>query len=303
MPERQLNIVNGIAIGLFGIVCIDFFILGGLINRMLPKTYNEIAWYYVLAGLPHILASYVSYGNKEYITYYAKEIQKSLIFTGLLFIFFIIFLPSFFIYFFIVYTMYHVASQQIGMCKKYTKHAGLYTLWSISGTLAIVLVALSVGGESGVFVYPYVSYILKNIGAFFIVIFAGVGFYLFKEKKYPLSTNLAITFAGVSIFMGYSLIGILMIRFIHDVSAFCVYITHDTLYQKKYGDNVIYTFFKIPAKYIYIFLPVFSIVVSFLLQSVHSFVVASIIVMFAFNHYHLEGVVWKKGSLHRRTIG
>ncbi|MBP6948452.1 MAG: hypothetical protein KBC41_01185 [Candidatus Pacebacteria bacterium] len=303
MPEQQLKLVNMIAITVFGVVLVDFFILHGVFKHIMPKTFNEIAWYYILAGLPHIVASYVAYCNKEYITYYAKEIKKSLLFTSGIFLLFILFLPSLLIYFFVVYTMYHVASQQLGICKKYTKHTRMYLLWSVVGTLAVVSVALSVGGESGVFIYPSIAYILKSIGILFLTVFTVSSLYLFRDKSYPRSTSIAIIFASIAVYMGYPLIGIIMIRFIHDVSAFCIYCTHDMLYQKKYGDNVLYSFFRIPTNYIYIFLPVFAITVSFLLQLSHSFFFVVIGIMLAFNHYHLEGVVWKRGSLHRRTIG
>lgn len=302
MPEKSLILVNRFFLSLFFIVCLDFFFLDGFFKGFLPESPKSIVWYYYFAGLPHIVASYVAYCNREYFTFYKKVLTRSFFINlGVLFLF-IVFLPKLYIYFFIIYTMYHVSWQQIGLCRRYTENASIYRMWSFFGVVSVVCLAFSVGGESHVFIPLTLVNSLQNVAISCLVIFSVLGFYLFKEKEYPRSVTLVILFAGFSVLMGYPLIAIIMLRFTHDISAFCIYIKHDVLRLHKHKRNYLYNLFSVKPEYVYLFLPVFSIILSFLLQMKENFFFVFVALSLALNHYYLEGIVWKYGSLHRKTM-
>lgn len=301
MPEEKLKIVNRVFLSLFFLVLIDFFFLKGHFQSILPKTPYQLTWYSLVSGSPHIIASYVAYANKEYFSFYKDRFLKGFIINVLIICLFAIFLPKFFLYFLTIYTMYHVAWQQLGICRKYIQEKFIYTLWSYSGLLSVITLALSVGGEHNIFIPDTIATQLQNIGTLFLILFTILGLYIFKKQEYVLTTTLLLTFAGISVLMGYYLIGIIMMRFTHDISAFFIYIKHDTNYQRKYGLNYIYNIFRIKPNYIFLFLPIFSILISYMLQG-KQLIFLIILVLITMNHYYLEGFVWRRGTLHRKNI-
>jgi hypothetical protein len=199
--------------------------------------------------------------------------------------------------------MYHVGWQQIGMCRKYIKNNNQYRVWSTSAIITIVTLALSVGGES-LLVVPHGLYtFLQTIGKLSLFVFIISSIPLWKCGEYFFTTFLIFALASISILSGYFIIGILMIRFIHDISAFAIYIQHDIAYSKKKNLNYLYRACAIQPKHIIFFLPIFSIVISFLLQQPNNIIITILIVEFSLMHYYLEAIVWKRGTLHRNTIG
>lgn len=263
MPERALLICNRISLTLFLIVIIDFLIFGSYIKNILPNTVQELTWYYIIFGLPHIVASFISYCSKDYFSYYKKELTKGFLVVIGIFTFFFIALPNLFIYIFIAYGLYHVAWQQLGICRRFVHNKIIYKLWSISGVSTAVSFALSVGGEVFILLPQPVTTVLLIVGIFSLVIFTICTGFLYTKEEYLLTTSLIIIGSALSILMGYYLIGILMIRFIHDATAFSIYISHDRQYQKNYTKNYIYNAFKVSPFYIIIFLPLFSITIAF----------------------------------------
>lgn len=303
MPTHALFIINKISVSFFVIIVLDILFFGGSLKKMLPDTLAELTWYYVLFGLPHIIASFVSYFSKDYITYYKKTILKGLLISFCILALFLLFLPNLFIYFFIAYTLYHVAWQQLGICRRYIENKILYRIWSLSGVTTAITLALSIGGETFEKV-PYSFFIsLQTVGIASLLLFFLTSLYVYRKSEYVTTTSLIITLSALAILSGYYIVGILMIRFAHDVSAFAIYITHDTKQQSLSIKNNLYSFFKIQPKYIIVFLPLLAISVAFALQHYTSSIFVLVILMLSCMHYYMEGIVWKRGTLHRATIG
>lgn len=302
MPEKFLTIANRISLSFFLVVIIDVFFLNRSILSLLPNSITQFTWYYFIFGLPHIVASFVPYFSREYASYYKKTIYRGLTITFLLLAFFLLFLPNLFIYFFIGYTMYHVGWQQIGMCRKYIHNKNQYRVWSVSAITTAVTLALSVGGESLVDIPKNVHIFLQSVGTLSLLIFILSSIPLWKQGEYVITTFLIFALSAVAILNGYYIIGILMIRCIHDVSAFIIYIRHDTLYHKNKHQNRLYTLCNIQPKYIIIFLPLFAMSVSFVLQYYSNVLFILIAFVLSLMHYYLESIVWKRGTLHRNTL-
>lgn len=302
MPYKNLILINRISLLFFAVVIADLIFLGGYIKNLLPKTVTELVWYYFIFGLPHIIASYISYFNRDYFLFYKKEIVKGVSISLFLMALFLVFLPKLFMYFFIAYTMYHVAKQQLGLCKKYLINQELYSVWSLSGLLAVITFTLSIGGEVQIIVPHNIFLTLQTIGLISIIIFFSISIHIFNNKEYVLTTSLILFLSALAILIGYPIIGIIMMRFTHDVSAFSIYIKHDANYQNKYSSNYIYNLFKINSSNIIWFLPLLSLVVTFLFRITKYNVTTLVIVAISLTHYYLEGKIWKNNSLHRQVI-
>lgn len=302
MPEHSLTIINRISLSFFLVIIVDYLFFRGQLRALLPNTVTSFGWYYFIFGLPHIIASYVGYCNKEYFEHYKKKLLTHMVSNLFLLLFFLIFLPSLFIYFFIAYTMYHVAWQQLGLCRRYIGKEKLYALWSTCGLTGAVFLALSVGGEAQVHISSSFFTVLQLLGISSVFIFFITGLLIFKRNEYVLTTILIITLASIAILMGYPIIGIIMMRFTHDATAFTIYAKHDEKYQKKYEGNFLYSFFKITPSWIISFLLIFSITISFFLQVSNNSILYLIIILVSLMHYSLEGVIWRRGTLHRKTL-
>lgn len=304
MPDKYLRIVNYLALSFFSVVLIDVLFLHSFIKDILPTSVSSLAWYYIIFGLPHILASYVSYLNNEYVRHYKKELLLSFGKSTFLLFGLLILVPQFFLYFFVAYTLYHIAWQQLGLCRRYSTNTSLYRIWSGSGLLAIVTIALSTGGESGLFISSSWGERLLMLGIPCAIIFFATGLFLFWKREYGVVTTLIIALACTSILLGYPVIGIIMARLTHDISAFCIYIKHDTSFQKTRGSNLLYSFFHIPSQLVWVFLPIVSVGTAFILQKFSdNILILFVIMILSLSHYILESQVWKRGTLHRNTLG
>lgn len=315
MPEKALCIINRAVIGFFFISCtvliLDKLFFADYVHRLLPQNITELSWYYIIFGLPHIIASFVSYANKEYIAYYKKDIIKGALISISILVCFFLFAPGLLIYFFIGYTMYHVAWQQLGLCKKYicehNANLFLYKVWSISGVVAATALALSVGGESLVYIPQTLYMLLQFLGIIALSIFIFATIRMRARHEYVSTTAYIILLSAIAILSHYYILGILMLRIMHDVTAYSIYSKHDSLFVKKSradnkSKNYIYSFFRINPYYIAIFLLCLSIAVAYLLQKQSSSIFIAIILVLSLMHYYLEGVAWRRGTVHRNTL-
>lgn len=198
--------------------------------------------------------------------------------------------------------MYHVASQQLGLAKRYVAGQSLASLWKISGLMAVITLGFSVGGELYMAIAEPMYSFLQTAGCISTVLFFILGMYLYNKHEYVLTTTLIFSCAALSLLCGYPLIGILMIRFAHDISAFTLYIQHDKLFQTKHSENILYRFLKIPPQAIIVALPLLSVCVAVILQVHANGLIYFIILLLSLTHYYLEGHVWKQGTPHRAVL-
>lgn len=302
MPFKIFNYINRVAVSLFIIVLVDILFLDRKLQEVLPGNVSSIAFYYAIFGFPHIIASYIGYLNKDYFAFYKAELAKHFLINFLIIVSFLLFFPKLFLYFFIAYTLYHVAWQQVGIARKFFSNQKMYRLWSLTGVLSAIIFGLSVGGETGALIAESMSAPLKALGVITLSLFTISSIVSFKDGEFVRMTSLMIIFASLSIMLGYGLIGILMTRLAHDVTAFSIYIVHDMKYQEKGGINYFYYLLKIPASYIIFALPVAAMLLSYAVHLADSMLVVIMIALFSFVHYSMEAKVWRRGTPHRETI-
>jgi small-conductance mechanosensitive channel len=271
------------------------------IKDMLPESAQNLIWYPFIFGTPHIVASFFSYAHSGYYTHYKKLILQSLGVSLLLVFVSFIFLPHYAMYLFIAYTMYHVASQQIGLSRPYSTNKTSYDMWKYFSLVGIIAITLFVGGENMMVPLTIMLPFLLYTGSISLGLATFFGYETFKTWNYGMATVALFTLALLVILLGYPFVGILMARLSHDISAYSIYITHawkgDTLFTReslRYYTPVFYT----------VFFSLLSLGISYLLVShVNSVFVLIIVMVLSLMHYMLEGKVWKKGGMHRGMLG
>jgi hypothetical protein len=303
MPTRLLIFVNYITLSFFLIVLVDVIFLHGYLKNILPTKITDLAWYYLFFGLPHIIASFVSYCNKEYVSHYKKLITRGLIINVLIYMFFIITWPALFVYFFIAYTLYHFSKQQLGLCRGKFENKYTYMLWSTTGLLTAVSLALSIGGESFVYV-PYTMHLyLEYFGIMALSLFTLISIFFCKKDTQLLTTCGIIICSAIAILLGYYIVGIFMVIFSHDISAFSIYIKHDKKWRDVNKKNFLYDSLRVKSEYVFVCLPLCAVGVAYILREYTNIVFSLLVLLLSLMHYYLEGHVWKRGTLHRMTLG
>ena len=94
------------------------------------------------------------------------------------------------------------------------------------------------------------------------------------------------------------------LRFVHDVTAFTFYIVHDSNRNATSFQNSFYALFKKSRLPFLILVPVVSIGLALLLRIYVGDTITAIAIFatLGFIHYLVEGVIWKRHSIHREHI-
>lgn len=100
-------------------------------------------------------------------------------------------------------------------------------------------------------------------------------------------------------YLDYVFLVLLLPNFVHDVTAYMFYTRHDANRCEKTSSNVIYRWLRIRPSWIVILLPVLSFILAIIFEFLIHFIFLLVITYF---HYYIEGVAWKKNTLHRKNI-
>jgi hypothetical protein len=176
-------------------------------------------------------------------------------------------------------------------------------LWSSAGLLTAVSLALSIGGESFVYVPYEIHQYLQYIGIASLSIFTVVSLFLYKKDTQLLTTCGIIICSATAILLGYYIVGIFMVIFSHDISAFSIYTKHDKKWKENNNKNFLYDTFRIHPDYILFCLPLFAVIIAYILREYTNIIFSLFVLLLSLMHYYLEGNVWKRGTLHRTTLG
>ncbi len=258
-----------------------------------PEDLYAFAFIWVILDGPHIVASYFSFVNRDYAKRYAKTLSLafSLAALGLAALYF---LPSLYGYtIFAIATIYHVVKQQVGMA------------WSIEGKFRFSQLDIGIQVFAGVAVLLYIAdtislqsfEIIRIVLTMAIAIVIIWRFLYSTGKLYFYLSNFVIACIALWSIPEFVWLSILLPRLVHDWCAYAIYIKHDRKQRSSHvADNYIYKWF-----------PVWStgIITVSLSMGVNILVAKISIALYfflAFMHYVFEGIIWKKGSLHREMI-
>lgn len=331
--DNKLAISFKVLLGLYIIIpiCVlvyiaDQYYWNSYIKSMLPNRPSHFILLQILFGTPHIIASsIILISNKEYLHYYKN---KLLIMTVLIIAVFGIgslFIPYRALYIAAAcWTVYHVFKQQHGIAK------GLCRLpnWGFYWLLWISVAA-------GIFIYigVFLHHILdaKQTQWVQMIAFVLTGGLLLSTvlcqryithsfgKCFLWANTLLIVSSFFMYSQQYYFLAILIPRLVHDSTAYIFYISHD--YNKHYThrQNILYKFAKYLYLPIWLFLPILSFALAYLLQAygdelinmlsvllfshpINQAISLGLIGYLSLMHYYTESFTWQANSPLRRYI-
>jgi hypothetical protein len=267
-------------------------------------------------NLPHIVASTVSFVDAEYLTHYRGRILA----PALLLLVMAATCPGIyenFIFIAVLYlwTVIHVIGQQFGMIRLMAKNSHKYVdLWkwiAIALGTAIYFGTFVSGREIGS-TDAWVRHASLSSALMFSVPFAWLACIVYRQAetkmgRHAVLANAAMIGSTLILYsLRYSFFLILIPRVIHDLSAFCFYVTHDLNRNRTEVPNLIYRAFISVGIPIWMLSPVVAVAVAFPLTCLYLRGVAwayRAAIALTLLHYYTDGFVWKNGSPQRRFIG
>ncbi len=287
----------------------DYYVRDGSLLPYMSLTSLLLPLYLLFFELPHIISSYIGFFDKEYVRFYARHL---FLWIPLLLGGFALLLSlnlTVAIIFYLVATMYHVMRQQTGIALMFgVLKSNLYQAWTWTALVIITTIYLTLVVPS--LVGPVFVTVAHNLTVFSLILFgliSGVLAYQAPNSSarfYVIMAWVMLIVSYILLSLGYLFLAFFMIRFIHDVTAFLFYITHEINRNQIAVKNMLYKLLPLIPKALYVVVPAFGIIVGLVLRGVITNTEALFVVgMFlAFVHYYLESIMWKRESLHRQYV-
>jgi hypothetical protein len=370
LNRQPLAVNSHLLLALYGfiplsilVVVIDQFFLSGLLkDKYLPSNPATLMWWAIIFNFPHIVSSLVTLADEEYIRFYKKRFTKALTLITVVVLSINIVIPLLFpkalstlstllfLVFFSGYTMYHVLSQQfgIGMMLMKVRPTKSYEVWralaTVASTLMYGMVFVTWTDTPVVGVYSAFD-IMKAIAGVFSVLTVIQGIYITRTsqrdlgKWYVYSNLLMLMTSYVLLVMGYGFFVIAIPRFVHDITAFIIYSTHDQNRNRDQMRNYIYRALKFIPIPILFLCPILAMVIAHSVQCGSLYIDlmlgfdkaafdlnecpfdryyqpqgidsgippymqfwAQIMFICGLFHYHIEAFVWKREAIHRHSV-
>lgn len=293
---------------LTAIALVDIFFLD---SRFLPHLGVEALFspfYIILFLLPHIIASFFSFFDREYVSYYKKHlfIYLPLLLTGTALLLYYDFIWG--LVFFLLNDMWHGVKQQVGIGLILGAKPGIvHRLWTLIpffiGSVAYVYV-VHPSAYPDVLV-PYISPALF-VGEILllIVMFTEMWLSPANVRWYIFIASMLFVCSYFFILAGYVFLSILAFRSIHDITAFSFYMTHDYNRTKGGYRNYFYSLFSKVPLHVMLLTPLLGVGIAYLIRAVTDGLTFgfSIIILICMSHFYLESVMWKRGAPHRQFV-
>jgi len=237
-------------------------------DEILPSNPGALLWWAIIFNFPHIVSSFITLVDDEYIPYYKQRFSRALLYivAGVLTVNYLLPLLApaivsnvayaLFFVFFSAYTMYHVLSQQfgIGMMMMGVRPAKQYEWWRYLSTVAaslMYLMAFAKPNLQSAELWGENLYLLTQwLAGVFVVLASFVGIHLLRQgTKFigQLYVAMNILMLFVVWFLAaneYSFFVILIPRFVHDITAFMIYSVHDQNRNREVAHNYIYKYLR-----------------------------------------------------------
>lgn len=258
--------------------------------------------------LPHIIASFFSFFDSEYVHYYRSHLflylpTLLLATAALLYVDY-----RLGIVFFLLYDFWHGVKQNVGISLILGARPGwIHRVWTfipfIAGGFAVIYVTRPSLYPAEFL--PYIYHILL-LGAVLIILLTVAMMWKVSAVARWHILGVSMLFLSCYFFFltGYIFFAILAFRFIHDVSAFAFYVTHDNNRKKEGKINWLYRLFgSIPIPTL-ILTPLLGLVLAYVVRTATDGIAIgySIVILIAISHFYLEGVMWKRGTPHRQHV-
>ena len=289
------------------IVVADQLFWGARVKAFLPQTPNSLFLFVLLFATPHILASFFSFADKEYLVFYKKKLLFEVLPLMALSAFIVWYSFSLSFIVFVVYTEYHQIAQQIGMGRFYFKTRLPEYAWWRAIMVALATIGYGLAYQGSLFSEQFGKSVMVPFGLVLSVPFLLLSFSMYRRlvtregRQYFGVLMASYVSVVLMLFVGYPIFTVFCTRFAHDVPAFMAYIMHDHNRQHSEGSNWLYRLLATTRLPIVILSPVLAVVLGYMIYRIPIFF-ASIGFLLGMLHYFVEGFIWKHGSIHRRYL-
>tara|TARA_B100001971_G_scaffold84647_1_gene78241 strand:+ start:351089 stop:352015 length:927 start_codon:yes stop_codon:yes gene_type:complete len=285
------------------VVLIDILFLDHQLQSFLPNTPNKFFLFTLFFVLPHIVASLITFGEKEYVVHYKKQLSYSLIFSLIVTLIFVYITPQkAYLAIFGIITLFHVIGQQFGLNSGFAQVRGKIFLWwkYIGFTSALFSSTLLYFPQTSS-LNLYYSFIAINI--FFLIFFLFLTVKCIKlstndfGKRYFIANFLLLLFTFVFVLLKYPFFAILGPRFVHDTTAFTFYAVHNFNRSTVSRNKVLNPITKMNFSILLTFLS--AIIIALFVKDLNYF---GLITFLTILHYCVESFMWKGKTLHKEFI-
>lgn len=306
---RLLLAICGIAPLFFLIAVIDILFLDGAIRPYVSLSVLGLFIYLFIFELNHIIASFFSFADREYISYYKNKLFIRLpIIIAIGFIIAYI-SPSLGLSAAALYLAYHVVAQQTGITKMIIgkKHI-LHDTWKMLAffNVSVLLIHLFQFPPFAEILNPHVNTLLTTSIAIFLV----VSLFIYKDikkdagKKFFLATTFIFLSSNFFFLTGYLFFAVFVLRFTHDVIAFIFYMAHDNNRNLGTIKNTMYKLLAPLQIPIMVLVPLIAIIISYVIRFEFGLYpdIIYFLILFGVAHYYIESFMWKYSSIHRHQL-
>jgi len=301
-----------------GVIVADILVFGRYLQRaILPATPEQWPIWAVVFGLPHVIAGLLTMADREYLGFYRRRCIAPLLLFGTVSLGAAVG-PAPFLFAVSIwlglYTVTHLLSQQIGLSYSMlrTPSSRQMRIWKVLimaiGLILYVALYLDVSMPNATLGHfdPHALCVLVCVPllAALAVSTAALArgavdrcgrYYIWSNAGMMLGVYLAYL-------LRYPVFILLIPRVVHDLTAYLVYLNHDTNRNATTRHNVLYLLQsrrQRPARWI---LPAVSIALGFGLQMNDYPPVIAANFFLTFMHYHIESFIWRRPNPHRSFL-
>ena len=315
---------------------IDTYVFNGAVRHYSLDHPLKVVWWIAVLSTPHIIASLVTFADREYIVHYRRPLTKAVIIGCILgiglplgagylllppdlpetFANIMSFGGSVSLVAAAAYTTYHNLQQQYGISLMLMREKPLfiYHLWKWitiipAGLIFIGMNFLHLGESYDIWprcmaVAAVNLFIAAFIAAYIIYAYMKKPGYSRMGLAYFCANGAMIASCFFLAMNGYILFAMLTPRLVHDLTAYWIYMVHDDNRNTDRMRNPFYAGFKkIGIRPAIVCIPL-SFLLGFVLLRISqsAFIVGFFVVMLNYIHYYIEGIIWKRGTPHRQHV-
>lgn len=301
------------------VVAVDKFWLDGWFINQVPLNPESWPLWTLFLGTPHIIASLLTMADRDYLAHYRKVLLwPLLIFTGIcaagvfgpapwsrnaLFIFMAF------------YTVYHVLAQQLGLTLMMmgVPPSRTFKVWKWCSLIVAILVYAMVYEPAILHDIPVGPVNLQQVLEFLAplavaaVIVLTLQMSRFSRSKvgtwYLWGTCALVVSMYIFFTTHYDFFVVVVARMVHDISAFIIYISHDSNRNRDQPRNYFYRLARFTRLPVIVLLPLASISIAYVMtiSQYIGWVTVAVLTLTCL-HYYFEGFIWRGTNPHRASF-
>lgn len=308
IPKKFLLAVYLILPILFAIFIVDVFYFDSALLPYMGLTTLTLPLYLIIFELPHIMASFFGFFDDEYVSHYKKQlfVYLPIILLATLILLFVNYKLGFALY--IVGTVWHGLKQQTGIALILGARPTLvHTIWTF---VPIIITSMAHAFYILPDIFPpAVVPLISPIILFGIIALIFITIWRMwesdpKVRLYIFAVSSLFFVGYIFLLSKYIFLAFFAIRFVHDVTAFSFYMTHDHNRNKEDRKNWLYKITAAVPLPVLLMVPALAILFSYLARvTTNGLEIGfSILVLLSMAHYYLESVMWKRDTPHRQHV-